>query len=151
MPTRKPYPSDVSDEDWAFVDTYLTLVREDAPQRTHELREVFNALLRWTVRAGASWRMLPHDFPTCEAVYQQRQRGLSSGALEAMVYDLRALGMAPCALAFLLLFLLKPTSGLSLVSAALLASRVGQALANTVSTTGGTHAIPEAADLCREV
>jgi hypothetical protein len=40
MPTRKPYPSDVSDEEWAFVAPYLALVREDAPQRNHELRAV---------------------------------------------------------------------------------------------------------------
>ncbi len=59
---RKPYPSDVSDEGWAFVAPYLALVREDAPQRTPDLCKVFNAL-RWIVRAGASWRMLPHDFP----------------------------------------------------------------------------------------
>jgi transposase len=49
---RKPYPSDVTDEEWAFVAPYLTLMREDAPQREHDLREVFNAL-RWMVRAGA--------------------------------------------------------------------------------------------------
>src|ERR671938_1195247 len=90
MPNRKPYPSDVSDEEWAFVAPYLTLVREDAPQRTHDLREVFNAL-RWIVRAGASWRMLPHDLPPWEAVYQQTRRWLSAGVFEAMVHDLRAL------------------------------------------------------------
>jgi hypothetical protein len=44
MPTRKPYPTDVSDEDWAYVASYLALVREDAPQRIHDLRKVFNAL-----------------------------------------------------------------------------------------------------------
>jgi transposase len=69
---------------------HLALVREDAPQRTHDLREVFNAL-RWIVRAGASWRMLPHDFPPWEAVYQQTRRWLSAGVFEAMVHDLRAL------------------------------------------------------------
>jgi transposase len=90
MPNRKPYPSDVSDEEWAFVAPYLALVREDAPQRTHDLREVFNGL-RWIVRSGAPWRMLPHDFPPWEAVYQQTQRWLSAGAFEAMVHDLRAL------------------------------------------------------------
>ena len=89
MLNRKPYPSDVSDE-WAFVAPYLTLVREDAPQRTHNLREVFNAL-RWIVRAGASWRMLPHDFPPWEAVYQQTRRWIAAGVFEAMVHDLRAL------------------------------------------------------------
>src|SRR5918995_76474 len=90
MGSRKPYPSDVSDEEWAFVAPYLALVREDAPQRTHDLREVFNGL-RWIVRSGAPWRMLPHDFPPWEAVYQQTQRWLSAGAFEAMVHDLRAL------------------------------------------------------------
>jgi transposase len=90
MSNRKPYPSDVSDEEWAFVAPYLALVREDAPQRTHDIREVFNAL-RWIVRAGASWRMLPHDFPPWEAVYQQTRRWIAAGAFEAMVHDLRAL------------------------------------------------------------
>ncbi len=91
MPTnRKPYPSDVSDKEWAFVAPYLVLVSEDAPQRTHDLREVFNGL-RWIVRAGASWRMLPHDLPPWQAVYQQTQRWLSAGVFEAMVHDLRAL------------------------------------------------------------
>ena len=87
---RKPYPSDISDEEWAFVAPYLALVREDAPQRTHELREVFDAL-RWIVRAGASWRMLPHDLPPWEAVYQQTRRWLAAGVFEAMVHDLRTL------------------------------------------------------------
>lgn len=31
MPNRKPYPTDVSGEEWAFVAPYLTLVRQDAP------------------------------------------------------------------------------------------------------------------------
>jgi transposase len=90
MESRKPYPSDVSDEEWAFVVPYLALVREDAPQRTHDLREVFNAL-RWIMRSGAHWRMLPHDFPPWEAVYQQTQRWLRARVFEAMVHDLRAL------------------------------------------------------------
>src|SRR5215204_1835111 len=73
MATRKPYPSDVSDEEWAFVAPYLALVREDAPQRNHELREVFNGL-RWIVRTGSAWRYMPHDLPPWEAVYQQTRR-----------------------------------------------------------------------------
>ena len=69
MATRKPYPSDVSDEEWAFVAPYLALVREDAPQRNHKLREVFNGL-RWIVRTGSAWRYMLHDLPPWEAVYQ---------------------------------------------------------------------------------
>ena len=51
-PARKAYPSDVSNEEWAFVAPYLTLIREDAAQREHGLREVFNAL-RYVVRSFA--------------------------------------------------------------------------------------------------
>src|ERR687888_2202586 len=87
---RKPSPSDASEEAWAFVAPYLALVRADAPQRTHDLREVFNAL-RWIVRAGAPWRLLPNDFPRWEAVYQQTQRWLAAGSFEAIVHDLRTL------------------------------------------------------------
>jgi transposase len=88
-PARKPYPSDVSDEEWAFVAPYLTLMREDAPQREHSLREVFNAL-RYLVRVGESWRYLPNDLPPWPAVYQQTQRWIAAGVFEAMVHDLRA-------------------------------------------------------------
>ncbi len=59
---KKPYLSNVSDEEWALVAPYVTLMMEAAPQREYSLRAVFNAL-RCIVRAGAPWRMLPHDFP----------------------------------------------------------------------------------------
>src|SRR5688500_15808957 len=87
---RKPYPTDVSDEEWAFVAPYLTLMTQAAPQRRHDLREVFNAV-RWIVRAGAPWRLLPTNFPPWEAVYQQTQRWLAAGCFETMVHDLRVL------------------------------------------------------------
>ena len=84
------YPSDVSDDEWAFVLPYLTLMREDAPQRVHELRAVFNGL-RWIARTGAQWRMMPHDLPPWAVVYQQAQRWLKAGVFQAMVDDLRVL------------------------------------------------------------
>jgi len=87
---RKPYPTDVTDEEWGFVAPYLTRMDHDAPQRRHELREVFNALL-WIVRAGSPWRMLPTNFPPWAAVHQQTQRWITAGCFEAMVHDLRAL------------------------------------------------------------
>jgi transposase len=87
---RKPYPSDVTDDEWMFVAPYLTLMREDAPQREHDLREVFNAL-RWIVRAGSPWRYMANDLPPWEVVYQQTQRWIRAGVFEAMVHDLREL------------------------------------------------------------
>lgn len=88
--TRKAYPSDVRDDEWAFVAPYLTLMKEDAPQREHDLREVFNGL-RWIVRTGSQWRLMPHDLPPWYTVYQQAQRWIEAGVFEAMVHDLRAL------------------------------------------------------------
>lgn len=88
-PARKPYPSDVSDEEWALVAPYLTLLREDAGQREHALREVFNGL-RYVVRSGCPWRLMPHDLPPWFVVYQQAQRWLSAGCFEQLAEDLRA-------------------------------------------------------------
>ena len=85
---RKPYPSDVNDEEWAFVAPYLTLMREDAPQREHPLREVFNGL-RYFVRGGQAWRMLPNDLPPWDVVYGQTRRWMDAGVFDAMTQDLR--------------------------------------------------------------
>ena len=71
--SRKPYPSDVSDEEWALAAPYLTLLPEDAGQCTHRLREVFDGL-RYLVRYGVPWRALPNHLPPWHAVYGQRRR-----------------------------------------------------------------------------
>ena len=86
---RKSYPSDVSDEEWAFCVGYLTLMTEAAPQRAYRLREIFNAL-RYQVKMGGVWRMMPHDLPPWSVVYQQTQRWIKAGCFEAMAHDLRA-------------------------------------------------------------
>ena len=87
---RTNYPSDVSDEEWAFVAPYLTLCREDAPQREHSLRAVFNGL-RYIVRTGNQWRFMPGDLPPWTAVYQQTQRWMRAGVFEILVEDVRSL------------------------------------------------------------
>ncbi len=89
---RKPYPSDVNDDEWAFAAPYLTLMTEDAPQREYSRREVFNGL-RWIIRTGAPWRMMPNDLPPWHAVYDQTQCWLKAGVFESMVHDLRLLSI----------------------------------------------------------
>jgi len=86
--SRKPYPSDVSDDEWALVAPYLTLLPEEAPQRNYALREVFNGL-RYVVKTGAPWRWMPNDLPPWAIVYQQAQRWLTAGCFEALAEDLR--------------------------------------------------------------
>jgi transposase len=88
--TRAPYASDGSDEEWVFLAPYLTLMREDTPQRTHRLRELFNGL-RFIARTGLQWRYMPHDLPPWEAVYQQTRRWLAAEVFDAIITDLREL------------------------------------------------------------
>ena len=85
---RKAYPSDVSEEEWAFCVSYLTLMKEDAPQREHPLRELFNGL-RWLARTGSPWRLMPHDLPPWHAVYQQTRRWVCAGCFETLAEELR--------------------------------------------------------------
>jgi transposase len=88
--TRKSYPSDVTDAEWEFLLPYLTLMREDAPQREYPLRDLFNAI-RYVVRTGCQWRFLPHDLPPWTAVYQQARRWMQAGVFEEIAHDLRAI------------------------------------------------------------
>lgn len=89
-PTRNAYPSDVSDDEWAFIAPYRTLMAPDALQRRYDLRAVFNAV-RYLVRSGIPWRLLPHDLPPWPTVYQPARRWMDAGAFEAAVHDLRLL------------------------------------------------------------
>jgi transposase len=84
------YPSDVSDEEWAFCAPYLTLMNPEAPQRLYPLRALFNAL-RYIAKTGVQWRYLPENFPPYHAVYQQAQRWIRARVLETMAGDLRQL------------------------------------------------------------
>ena len=80
------YPSDVSDEEWAFVLPYLLLSREDSAHREHDLRAVFNGV-RYIARTGNQWRFMPHDYPPWPAIYQQMQRWMRAGCFERLVED----------------------------------------------------------------
>lgn len=88
--SRQPYPRDVSDDEWAFVAPYLTLMDEAAPQRRHDLREVCNGL-RFIGRGGLQWRMMPPDLPPWDIVSPQIRRWMNAGCCEGIGHDLRAL------------------------------------------------------------
>src|SRR6185503_18246434 len=92
--TRKLYPSDVTDVEWEFLLPYLTLMREDAPQREYTMRDLFNAM-RYVVKTGCQWRYLPHDFPILWGVaflgsYDQGESSILLGAAQ-LLYGIFAL------------------------------------------------------------
>lgn len=65
---RKPYPTDLTDEQWELLKLILPPAKRRGRKRKVDFREVINAIL-YLLRAGCSWRMLPHDFPAWETVY----------------------------------------------------------------------------------
>ena len=65
---RKPYPSDLSDAEWNYVEPHLPIPKGHGRPRTHDLREILNAVF-YLLRSGCQWRMLPHDFPRWPTVY----------------------------------------------------------------------------------
>ena len=65
---RKPYPTDISDEEWTYLEAYLPTAKPYGRPRLHSLREILNAIF-YIVKSGCAWRLLPHHFPPWKTVY----------------------------------------------------------------------------------
>jgi putative transposase len=85
---RKPYPTDLTDEQWKLVEPYLPNAKPGGRPRNTDLREVLNALL-YLVRSGCQWRMIPHEFPPWRTCYNYYRAWIDSGTWDEMVYLLR--------------------------------------------------------------
>src|SRR5689334_9053026 len=87
MNERKPYPRDLSDEQWALLEPLLPK-KKRGRDPVHSRREMMNSLL-YIARRGCQWRMLPHDLPPWEAVYAFWQGLIARKVLEKMNDALR--------------------------------------------------------------
>lgn len=87
MAKRKPYPTDLSDEQWALIAPLLPQPGRGR-KPIHARREMINALL-YLVRTGCQWRMMPHDLPPWEAVYAFWRNLVNSRVLERINDTLR--------------------------------------------------------------
>src|SRR5512143_478061 len=65
---RKPYPSDLTDEQWNLLKRHLPAPKKRGHPITVNLREIVNAIL-YVLRTGCQWDYLPHDFPPADTVY----------------------------------------------------------------------------------
>jgi putative transposase len=65
---RKPYPTDLSDAEWNYIQPHLPAPKGYGRPRTHDLREILNAVF-YVLKSGCQWRVLPHDFPRWPTVY----------------------------------------------------------------------------------
>jgi len=70
---RKPYPSDLTDEQWKLVEPFIPPERWGGRTRSVDIREVLNGIF-YLLRSGCAWRAMPHDFPnwgTCRHYYDR--------------------------------------------------------------------------------
>jgi putative transposase len=98
---RKPYPSDLTDDQWNLVESMFLPPCTNGLGRPQEadLREVVNAIL-YLNRSGCQWDMLPHDLPPKSTVYgyfaQWRDNGIWKKIIDALRTQVRvAAGREP--------------------------------------------------------
>ncbi len=85
---RKPYPSDLTDAQWAILAPLIPAAKPGGRPRTVAVREVINGIL-YILRTGAGWRQLPHDFPPYQTVYDYYNAWRKDGTWERIHTTLR--------------------------------------------------------------
>ncbi len=90
--SRKPYPTDLSDEQWEQLEPFLPKTKAGTPKGGRptkiDLRGVLDAIF-YHLRAGGAWRMLPHDFPAWQTVYGKFRDWRADGTWEKIHARLR--------------------------------------------------------------
>jgi putative transposase len=66
--SRKPYPNDLTDQEWALLEPFIPAPKRGGRPRTADMREVLNAII-YVLKTGCQWDQLPHDFPAKGTVY----------------------------------------------------------------------------------
>ena len=85
---RKSYPSDLTDEQWEYMQIVIPDAKPGGRPRTTDLREVVNALL-YLNRSGCQWDMLPHDLLPKSTVYDYFAAWRDDGTWQQMLDVLR--------------------------------------------------------------
>jgi transposase len=85
---RKPYPTDLSDAEWKYIESHLPKPKGHGRPRTHDLREILDAVF-YVLKSGCQWRLLPHDFPRWPTVYHYFRKWRIDGTWERINRALR--------------------------------------------------------------
>ena len=88
MASRRGYPSDLSDEQWAVIEALVPAVRSGGRPEKHPRRAIVNAIF-YVVRTGCSWRQLPHDFPPWQTVFWYFKQWRADGTTDRLHDALR--------------------------------------------------------------
>ena len=80
---RKPYPTDLTDAEWNYIEPHLPAPKGLGRPRTHSLREILDAIF-YLLKSGCQWRLLPHDFPRWPTVYHCFRKWRIDGTWEGI-------------------------------------------------------------------
>jgi putative transposase len=83
MEPRIPYPTDLTDKEWALIAPYVPTAKPGGRPEQYPKREILNAIF-YILRSGCAWRLLPHDFPPWQIVYQYFWRWRKDGTWQVM-------------------------------------------------------------------
>jgi putative transposase len=85
---KKTYPSDLTDAEWQIIEPLIPPAKPGGRPRTTDIRQVLNATF-YLLRGGCAWRMLPHDFPPWQSVYDYFRRWRRDGTWQHIHDTLR--------------------------------------------------------------
>jgi putative transposase len=96
---RRAYPTDLTDDEWRVLEPLIPPAKSGGRPRSVDIREIVNAI-RYLLRSGGAWRLLPHEFPPWPTVYAYVRRWEADGTWERIAGTLRrdlrvALGRRP--------------------------------------------------------
>jgi len=86
---RKPYPTDLSDAEWNYIEPHMPAPKGHGRPRTHNLREILDAIFYYVLKSGCQWRLLPHDFPRWPTVYHYFRQWRIDGTWERIKQAVR--------------------------------------------------------------
>jgi putative transposase len=90
---RKPYPSDLTDAQWAILEPLIPPAKPGGAPRRVDMREVLNAIL-YVLHTGCPWAALPHDFPAWQPVYWYFRKFVTDDDWQRINDELRRLTRA---------------------------------------------------------
>jgi putative transposase len=85
---RQRYPTDLTDDEWRVLEPLIPPAKPGGRPRSVDLREVVNAI-RYLLRSGGAWRLLPHDLPPWETASAYFRRWEDDGTWETIATTLR--------------------------------------------------------------
>jgi len=74
------YPSDLTDEEWAFVEPLIPPAKRGGNKRSVDIRDIVNGIL-YVLSTGCQWRAIPKDFGKKSTIYDYFQRWVDDRTL----------------------------------------------------------------------